>query len=76
MKCADALLVSMYRLPFLERGREDFPTEGLNDVYVETDLIECKYVIGNFIQNSHTRQITPITEKNSSWKGAQTSSSR
>jgi len=62
----------MYRLPFLERGREDFPTEWLNNVYVETDLIECKYVTGNFIQNSHMRQITPITEKYSSWKGAQT----
>lgn len=65
------LLVSMYWLPFLECGREDFPTEWLNDVYVETDLIEYKYVIGNFSQNSHIRQITPITEKYSSWKGAQ-----
>lgn len=66
------LLVSMYWLPFLECGREDFSTEWLNDVYVETDLTEFKYVIGNFIQNSHMRQITPITEKYSSWKEAQT----
>lgn len=33
---SDVLPVSMYRLPFLERGREHFPTEWLNDVYVET----------------------------------------
>lgn len=66
------LLVSTSRLPFFEHGRQDFPTEGLNNVYVETDLIECKYVIGNFIQNSHMRQITPITEIYSSWKEAQT----
>lgn len=72
LKFADMLLVSTYRLPLLECGREDFPAEWLNDVYVEIDLIERKYVTGNFIQNSHMRQITPITEKCSSWKGAQT----
>lgn len=64
------LPVSTYRLPFLERGREDFPTEWLNDVCVETALIECKYTIGNFIQNSYVRQITPNPDKYISWYGA------